>query len=783
MKKVFALLLAVLSLNMCVSAQNRTDSMHVAHYDIHLNITDFQNHIIYGYTDLLVVSKVDGLGYVHLDLKQLEVDSLWVNGVRSLQYTQEGELLSVALQNVINQNDSVNLRVYYGGVPARDTYFGGFYYSGEFCYNIGVAFRDLPHNFGRVWYPCMDVFPDKSTYDFHIETEAGKTAICGGELMDSVSTDSNTMIWHWVLPEPVPTYLTSVAVGPYLHYADTVQGMEHVLPIDIYTASNYFNRIPATFAHLKDVVHIYEYRFGPYPWNRIGYVGVDFNAGAMEHVTNIAYPNFAIVGNATYESLYMHEFSHMWFGDLVTCNRAEEMWINEGFARYNEAVADEMLYPTDDPETDGYCTNIRDLHRGVLRKAHVDDNGYWALDSMPQAVTYGTTTYDKGGLVVHTLRKYMGDSVFFASLRDMLNTYAYQNISTEQLFDFLELRSGMPLHDFREGWVSQPGFLHFSVDSVRPTGQGSEYRFYVRQRLSHARHFANSNKIDITFFSSEREQFTVENFTFDGELGEGVATLPFQPLFAVVDLNEKMGDAIIDYNYTLTGTGVKNASLANVKLSVSGLTDTTFFRVEDNYVPADALSVENEDITELSGVHYWRVAFAPEGTVTGGLRFAYHSNATTDMDYDLLNGHSQNEVVLLYRRDPSEDWRIISSTQSGSIASGALATEAVVSGEYAIGLGNRAAGLNEQNVHPKEIRIYPNPTEGKLRIENLENESGAGAFHCRITSMNGGKVMDKTLKNNQLAQDLDISGLTPGNYLVTIYQGKRVVYSGKIVKR
>lgn len=783
MKKFFAFLLLLLGIFFTVNAQERTDSMHVAHYDIHLNITDFEDHVIVGHTNLTVVSKVDGLDYVNLDLKHLTVDSLYVDGVRFFSFTHEGELLSIQLQNVLNQNDSIDVSVFYRGVPARDSYFGGFYFSGEFCYNIGVAFRDLPHNFGRVWYPCMDFFPDRSTYQFHIETEVGKMAICGGYLVDSIATDSNTVIWNWNLDQPVPTYLTSVAVGPYMHYADTVQGQERVIPIDIYTAANYFDRIPATFSHLKDVVRIYEYRFGPYPWNRIGYVGVDFNAGAMEHVTNIAYPNFAISGNSTYESLYIHEFSHMWFGDLVTCNRAEEMWINEGFARYNEAVADELLYPSDNPETDGYRANIRALHRDVLRTAHIDDNGYWALDSMLQAVTYGTTTYDKGGLVVHTLRKYMGDSVFFAALREMFNTYAYQNISTEQLFDFLELSSGIPLHDFRDGWVSQPGFLHFSIDSVRPTGQGSEYRFFVRQRLSHARHFANSNKIDITFFSSEREQFTLENFAFDGEFGEGTVVLPFQPLFAIVDLNEKMGDAIIDYDYTLTGTGVKNASLANVKLAVNGITDTTFFRVEDNYVSADSLRIENENITAVSGSHYWRVALAPEGAVTGGIRFTYRANSVTDMDYDLLHGHNQNEVVLLYRRDPSEDWHIISSTQTGTIASGTLATEVVAAGEYAIGLGNRAAGL-DQPLSPKcGIRIYPNPTEGKLKIENLDNVFGTGAFHCRITDIQGRKVMDKTLKNNQSTQILDISGLTSGSYLVSIVRGKTLVFTGKVVKR
>ena len=387
MKKAF-LLCIFLFLYAGIQAQDRTDSMHVAHYDVHLNITDFSNRVIYGYTDVRMVSKVENLDHLDLDLKNMVVDSVWVNGSGTSNYVHSGELLRILLTDAINQDDTVNIRVYYGGVPSGDSDLGGFYFRGEYCYNLGVSMRCVPHSYGRVWFPCMDFFTDKSTYQFSIETEANKRAICGGELRDSVVTDSNTIIWNWSLDLPVPVYLVSVAVGEYAHYADTVQGMERVLPIDIYSVPSHYADIEPTFGHLKDVIHLYESLYGPYPWNRVGYVGVDFNMGAMEHVTNIAYPNFAFSG-PYYESLYIHEFSHMWFGDLITCNRAEEMWINEGFARYNEAVADEYLYPSDDPAVDGYKTKIRGLHRGVLADAHVDDNGYWALDSMPLNVTYG----------------------------------------------------------------------------------------------------------------------------------------------------------------------------------------------------------------------------------------------------------------------------------------------------------------------------------------------------------------------------------------------------------
>src|SRR5574344_1723427 len=211
MKKIGLFVCSVMFLFSSYS-QNRVDSIHVAHYDININNIDFTNRTIEGYTDLSVVAKVAGLEYVDLDLQQLTVDSIFTNGLLNTNYTYNNNLIHIILQNQINHNDTVQVRIYYHGRPATDSRFGGFYFSGEYAYNLGVASQDLPHNFGRAWYPCLDFFTDKSSYHFNIQTEIGKKAICGGQLIDSVIINDSTMLWQWQLDEPVPTYLTSIAV-------------------------------------------------------------------------------------------------------------------------------------------------------------------------------------------------------------------------------------------------------------------------------------------------------------------------------------------------------------------------------------------------------------------------------------------------------------------------------------------------------------------------------------------------------------------------------------------
>ncbi|MBQ7550941.1 MAG: T9SS type A sorting domain-containing protein [Bacteroidales bacterium] len=759
-------------------AQNREDSIHIHHYDLHLNITDFSTYQIYGYTDLQAVAKVSSLSLITLDLQQLVVDSILVNGHAALNYEQDGFKLYIHLENTLNQYDTAFLRIHYHGVPASDSYFGGFCFSGEYAYNMGVAFNDLPHNFGRAWYPCMDVFTDKSTYTFHIETESNKKAICGGLLTDSTITDHNTIIWTWELHQPVPTYLTSVAVGEYSHHHDTVQGIERIIPIDIFTYPDHANNVAGSFVHLKDIFHLFEDKFGAYRWDRVGYVEVNFNYGAMEHVCNIAYPRFAITGNTYYESLYAHELSHAWFGNLITCQRAEEMWINEGFARYSESLIQEWSPETGVHDSIAYQNHIHNLHLGVLKNAHIDDLGYWALNQVPQNVTYGTTSYDKGGLTVNALRKYMGDSLYFAAIKDMLSTYAFQNISSQQLFDHLSNFSGRNMQDFYENYVNQPGFLHFSVDSIHLLS-GNHYQFYVRQRTFHAYHLGNNVKIDITFFSSEREQYTLKDYTFSGSNSAGEVILPFHPIFAVVDYHEKLPDAIADYDFILTEPGNYGSS-GDLRfiLNLTDVTDSTFFRIENNFAHTDTLKTPNSDIFGIVNTHYWRIETTSDENLEGKLRFYYIANDSEAIDYELLHQYTRNDLVLLYRRNPADDWRIIPSSISGNISQGCLISDHIISGEYAIGVGNRAAAVTDYQNHI-HIPLYPNPAKDFIYLDfkDLQNHSTCSIEIIDLT----GKLL-QTQKIGHIEEKVSLQALASGIYFIRIIQDGKIIDNKKVVK-
>jgi aminopeptidase N len=154
---------------------SRSDTIDIIDYDIHLDILDFTGKSIGGYTSVTFKSKLDGVSQLYLDLLKLHVDSVKQNGQPlSFSYT-DSLLLIIDLAAAMNTGDASVVTVYYHGKPQVDASgWGGFYFSGDYAYNLGVGFAADPHVYGRVWFPCFDNFVERSTYHFSITTSDTK---------------------------------------------------------------------------------------------------------------------------------------------------------------------------------------------------------------------------------------------------------------------------------------------------------------------------------------------------------------------------------------------------------------------------------------------------------------------------------------------------------------------------------------------------------------------------------------------------------------------------------
>lgn len=755
MKKIYCFLLFFGA--MTLFAQMRTDSIHIAHYDIGISILDFKNQTITGKTTLQVVPLMENLPYFDLDLRSLTVDTVWLNHTPA-SFIHQGERLRVSVAESYQLGDTLLVTVSYGGTPSKDSRWGGFYFSDEYAFNMGVGMGDVPHNFGRVWFPCVDTFTDKSTYTFRVHTRGDHKAVCGGLLTDSTRLPDSSMVWTWNLTDPIPTYLASVAVGNYDVYRDTVRLKEGVKPIEIFAYPSVLQKVSASFINLKKVLHAYEAMFGPYRWQKVGYVTVAFNSGAMEHATNIAYPVAAVQGNLNNQSLWAHELSHAWFGNLVTCVKAEEMWINEGFASYCELLVKECL-----EGREAYETEYKSLHDGVL--TNLGSEGFYAINKVPLDKTYGTTSYDKGALIVHSLREYLGDSLFFRGVKAMLNEYAFKNISSEQLMDCFTKSTGIDMTDFYENWINQPGFLLFSIDSIRKSKIDSTYEIYLRQRLFHSEKFAQRQKVDLTFFAPGTEAYTIRDCVAEGENSVLRVAIPFKPTYGIVDYENHFPNAVFADNLLLEKAINYNSSSTQFSVGISKVEVPVMVRVEHYPVAPDTIKKSNESIFRISNQHYWRVEYVPADDCEGIFKFRYSFGVASQPDYVLMQGFSKDKLVLLYRRDASEDWRIIPFTRSNNGYSGYLCTKQMMPGEYTFGVGNPA--LSAGDVSFNEIKVYPNPT-----LNNLKIEASAG-YSIEVVNTQGKVLLRRPM--NEDTMQISLARFSSGIYFVRIYDEHHVL--------
>ena len=748
-------------------AQQRTDSVHVAHYDINLSVLDFTNNTIDGHTDITVVSKVNNLTQLRLDLMVLTVDSVTVNQ-NPVTFSHVGEALFVNVP-AMQSGDTALVRVYYHGSPAHDGYFGGFYFNGGYAYNVGVALSDIPHSYGRCWYPCLDEFTDKSSYSFHIRTLGNHKAICNGLLTDSLTLADNTRLWTWQLDEIIPAYLVSMAVGNYLCYADTFHGMEATIPINIYASPQVYPNIGASFVHLKDILRNYEQHFGPYRWPRVGYVCVGMTGGAMEHATNIALPNAAVNGSLSYEGTIMHELFHHWFGDLITCERPEEMWINEGFADYSEALVQEWLYNTE--TTDAYAEHIRDEHITTLQNLAKQDGGLYALDNVPQEQTYGMHSYQKGGQVIHTLRYYMGDSLFFSSLSQLLNHFAYQNVNSEQFFTYLSQVSGMNLMNFYEDWIHQPGFLDFDVEKLQSLSCGI-YLVQIRQKGYGTEHLGTQVPIDVTFVSEEMEFYTYTQQMVSGDTTELLLVVPFRPEFVILDRSEKLSDATIGVTKKVSAPGSVSFQDAYCNAQIDQLSDTSLIHVEHHYVAPTAPNPLPEGYYQFSGTHYWTVNYA--GAVPQGSWKFRLVRANGQPDADLFaNGYTLENLKLMYRPDGQSAWTPVAYTRTGSPYNSTITTD-LLPGQYCYAMAEEDVSVNTFEGTP--LKLFPNPAKDQITLcSDITKVDRAVVFDSL-----GNKI--KSFKPHTNTHVIDLTNLSSGNYIIVLYRKGKTVARSMFVK-
>lgn len=765
------LIISILSLlfSSVISAQYQDnkigDTIHAIHYSIHLDEINTNNHTIRAYTEVTLTPLFNNLSSIPLELKDLTVDSVILNNAQ-ISFTHENEVLRINPGGQVGMDATISLKIYYHGEPFHESW-GGFHFSGDYAFNLGVGFESIPHNLGKTWFPCVDNFTDRATYDFFVVTDEDNKAICGGNLVDTLDNGNGTITWHWKLDHPIPTYLASVAVGNYLLYSDEFFGIEDTVPIHIYTRPTEINKVAGSFVHLKEILQWYEERFGPYPFGRVGYTGTAI--GAMEHATNIAYPHSAINGNTGSESLYTHELAHMWFGDMVTCSSAEDMWLNEGWATFCE-----LNYLNDIYSYNDFITTMRHEHREVLRRTHKVDGGYYALNNIPQEYTYGSHAYDKGGSVTNTLKGYLGDSIFFNAMTAYLDHFAYTSVSSEDMRDFLTANTGIDMSSFFDAWVMTPGTPHFSIDSTKVTEGATAYSVdvYLKQKYKGADFLADDNVIEVNFVN---HNFSIISDTihFSGKTGHSVKYLNFEPIAIFLDLYEKIGDATTDNYRFFTEPEEYTFPDTYFRIVIDQLADSALIRATHNWVAPDSLKTSIDGL-RLSPYRHWKIeGVFPEGIEAKG-RFLYDYSNYLD---DGLILSDSDSAVILYRENPSKDWHEIPQSRYGNWNIGYILTESLLPGEYTLAVWDKIVVGTEEYITQKSVNIYPNPSKGTLNFKFDK----CGKYDIRIYDVKGTKIGQLSINGKSKKWKWRNKYNFTGVVFIHVYEGRELKTIKKIV--
>ncbi len=704
MKSLTAIILVLLSLS--ANSQSHRDSLDILHYTLNVDISNIGSSHITGCAELQAQTQFD-ISNIYLDLFKLTVDSAFVDDTK-IEFVQNDTLLT--LQNwSANTGSVLNIKVYYGGNPKKDPDWGGFFFTNGIAFNMGVGMGDYPHSIGRYWYPCLDSFTDKATYDFYIKTSEQNNAVCGGIFIDKTIDSDNKPIYHWKLNQPIPTYLSSVAVGPFIKISDTYAGIAKDIPIEIYALSSDSAAAVNTFSKLKETAATYENLFGPYEWDRIGYVVVPFGSGAMEHATNIAYPQNSLTGSLANRTLAAHEFSHSWFGNQVTTATSEDMWLNEGWATYCEVLFKEFVYSKETA-----MNQVLSNHVFVVKNAHNADGGYYPLNQIPHNITYGKTVYDKGGDVVHSLRGYLGDSLFFKGVKYFLQEKKYGNNTSHELESLLTEGTGVDMSGFFNNWVYQTGLPHYSVDSFFTNG--SQVTVALRQKLNHRENYGTKHRVPISLIDNSWNQFDTV-LQFDGQGQSITFASPINAKVLFIDYNHTLNDATTHDVKAITQTGYETFNNCDFKLNTKTIQDSALVQVIYNFVLPDPFKHDMPGVV-VSNYHYWKIeALVPNEFKANGI-FSYTRSQNTNPDNGYTIGDNDT-IVLLYRKNAAYDWVIVKKGGRANLPIGYITRKNIRSGEYALGYwdGVTPVGISENSVIKNLPTIFPNPAKNLLHLK------------------------------------------------------------------
>lgn len=469
-----------------------------------------------------------------LDAKGFDIHNITLEGkTNSLKYDYDGLQLTIDLGKTFTANEEYKILIDYtakpsegpeGGSAAITSDFGLFFINHDGSdpnKPMQIWTQGETENNSR-WFPTIDKPNERCTQEIYLTVDNKFKTLSNGLLISSTNNSDGTRTDYWKMNQPHAPYLFMVAVGDFAVVKDDWNGML----VDYYVEPDYEKYAKAIFAHTPEMLGFFSDLLDmKYPWDKYSQIIVrDYVSGAMENTTGVIFGEFVqktdreLIDNHN-DGIVAHEMFHHWFGDYVTCESWSNLTLNEGFANYAEYLWLEHKYGND--EAEHHRLSEMQGYFGSVNQSGAHDLVHFGYDDKEDM--FDAHSYNKGGLVLHMLRNYVGDEAFFASLNKYLTTHAYTAVEAHDLRLAFEDVTGEDLNWFFNQWFFSSGHpmieINYDYDSnakkvfvtIEQTQDPDEFPAIFQLPLAIDVYIGKQNPIRHEVFLNQRKQI----FSFD----------------------------------------------------------------------------------------------------------------------------------------------------------------------------------------------------------------------------------------------------------------------------
>lgn len=488
-------------------------------------------------------TKTGNFNQIHFDLSDsLTVDSVIYHGNNTSFNRSIANVLQINLPAPLNNGVLDSITVYYQGPPTSSFGFGAFSIGTHGPTNSDPMLWTLSEPYGAMdWWPCKQSLNDKiDSIDLYITCPKPFIAASQG-LLKKITDNGTSQTFIWKHRYPIPAYLISLAVADYAFFSHSVTLTNGTLPIDNYVFKEDSFMAYYMTQEVIPQIQFYDSLFGPYPYMNEKYGHAQFGwGGGMEHTTLSSMGSFG-------KSLIAHELAHQWFGDKITCESWEHIWLNEGFATYLTA----LTYERFDPDTVWY--NWKKDQRDFIT---LQLNGsVWCNDTTDiNRIFNSRLTYNKGAFLLHMLRWELGDSLFFQGIRNYINdtSLSYSYALTSDLQTHLENVSGLNLNEFFNDWFYGEGWPSYQIEWSQ--NASNTLFLTVNQTPSHNSVSFFEMHLPIKCYGNNtdtliRIEHTANNQAFTIPLNFKIDSVVFDPDISILSKNNSVVQSIQELNF------------------------------------------------------------------------------------------------------------------------------------------------------------------------------------------------------------------------------------------